>query len=384
MNVLITGGAGFIGSHLADGLIERGYEVRVFDNLEPQVHKTKVKPAYLNKKVKFIRGDVKNRKDLNKALDGVDAVFHFAANVGIGQSQYQPRRYVETNLMGTANLIEALIERRSKSARVVMAGSMSVYGEGDGFCPEHKLVRPKTHRREKDMAAGKWEPRCPFCDRFLDPRPVTEDSCPNPVSVYAVTKLSQEQMMLSAGAAHGLAVTSLRFFNVYGARQALSNPYTGVAAIFISRIKHGRRPVVFEDGAQTRDFVHVSDVVRACIAAIERDEAVGEVINVGTGKATSVADVAEIIEKTMGSDIKTEITRRFRKGDVRHCIAGITLAKRILNFKPRVSLEDGFKELAEWAAGETCEDLFDDAHSELVGKGLAPKLVKKSVTKKNR
>jgi len=374
VSVLITGGAGFIGSHLADGLIERGYEVRVLDNLEPQVHKTKVKPVYLNRKVKFIKGDVKNRKDLHKALGGVDAVFHFAANVGIGQSQYQPRRYVETNLMGTANLIEALIERRSQSARVVMAGSMSVYGEGDGFCPKHKLVRPKTHRREKDMAAGKWEPRCPFCDRFLDPRPVTEESCPNPTSIYAVTKLSQEQMMLTAGAAHGLAVTSLRFFNVYGARQALSNPYTGVAAIFISRIKHGRRPVVFEDGGQTRDFVHVSDVARACIAAVERDEAIGKVINVGTGKATSVADVAEIIGKAMGSGIKPQITRRFRKGDVRHCVADISLAKRILKFKPRVSLRDGIKELVGWAAGESCEDYFENAHSELVVKNLASKL----------
>ncbi len=376
MKVLVTGGAGFIGSHVVDALLEHGYGVRVLDTLDPQVHSSESPPEYLNREVEFVRGDVRRREDVNRVLEGVEAVFHFAAAVGVGQSQYQAVRYIDANIVGTANVIEALVEKRSDTRKLIVAGSMSVYGEGAGSCAEHGIVEP-TNRSEVDISAGLWETRCPVCGNFLKPAPVPETIRPEPSSVYAVTKLSQEQMALVVGKTHGIPVTVLRFFNVYGPRQALSNPYTGVAAIFASRIKHGNPPVIFEDGGQSRDFVHVQDVARACIAALEREEATGGVFNVGTGKASTVDRIARLLAKAMGTDIEPEITNKFRKGDIRHCVADIALIRERLGFEPQIFIEKGIVDLAKWAVGEDCEDFFDTAHKELVARGLAPAVSRK-------
>jgi len=368
MKVLITGGAGFIGSHLADLLVKRGCSVRILDNLEPQVHGSKG-PEYINIEAEFIRGDVRDIRIVERCVEGMEAVFHFAAAVGVGQSQYEPVKYVEANVGGTANLIRALIEKKPDLARLVVAGSMSVYGEGDGFCEEHGVVRPAA-RAELDLRNRRWEPRCPRCGGFVSPVPVKETSCPAPTSIYAVSKLSQEQMALVAGEAHGWPVTVLRFFNVYGPRQSLSNPYTGVAAIFASRLKHDKPPVIFEDGKQSRDFVHVNDVASVCEKVLGEGERANGVFNVGTSGAVTIEEIANFLSAAVKKKVRPEVTNKYRKGDIRHCIADISKLKEHLGLEPGIQIRDGIEELAEWCGGEACDDYFEDAYSRLKSYGL--------------
>ena len=268
--VLVTGGAGFIGSHLVDRLVELGHTVRILDNLDPQVHPGGKKPDYLNPGAEFVAGDVRDRETVRRALQGVEVVFHEAAAVGVGQSQYRIQHYVDVNTRGTATLLDVLANEPNSVEKIVVAASMSSYGEGKARCPECGIVKP-TLRPESQMAAGQWEVRCPYCQTPTEPVP-TDERTPRQVnSVYSLTKKDQEDLVLLFGRTYGVQAVALRYFNVFGPRQSLSNPYTGVAAIFISRLKNGNRPVVYEDGQQTRDFVSVHDVVQANILAMEVD-----------------------------------------------------------------------------------------------------------------
>ena len=366
--VLITGGAGFIGSHLADELLAHGYRVRIVDGLAAQVHGARGWPAYLPADVEFIRGDIRDVRAIGRALVGADAVVHLAAQVGVGQSMYRVADYVGVNDLGTAVLLQALIERPVE--RLIVASSMSVYGEGlyrdqDG-CFVQDAARPAGA-----LGHGGWDPS-DGQGRPLVPVPTPELKRPVLASVYALTKFVQERMCLVVGEAYGIATTALRFFNVYGARQALSNPYTGVLAIFGSRLLNRRRPLLFEDGEQRRDFVDVRDVARACRLALEAPRAAGRALNVGSGCSQSVREVAERLADALGCPhLKPEITGRFRTGDVRHCFADLGLAREVLGYQPRIDFESGILALTEWLAGaDGAIDRVDQATAELHARGL--------------
>jgi len=367
-HILITGGAGFIGSHLADTLLAAGDRVRSLDNLSPQVHGARdTAPDYLSDEVELIVGDVRDREAVDRALQGVDAVVHLAAAVGVGQSMYRMAHYTEVNNLGTAVLLEALAERRVE--RLIVASSMSVYGEGLYFDPQGRPVEI-AERIRGQLESGDWEPRGPEGEA-LTPVPTPESKPPSLASVYALSKFDQERMCLLVGAAYGIPTTALRFFNVFGTRQALSNPYTGVLAIFASRILNGNRPAVFEDGRQRRDFVSVSDVARACRLALEQPESAGQVLNVGSGRSYAIADIARRLARVMErEDLEPEITGSFRVGDIRHCFADITRARQVLGFEPRVVLEDGLAELAAWLERQVATDRVDEARAELAARGL--------------
>ena len=369
MKVLITGGAGFIGSHLADELLAHGYQVRALDCLDPQVHGPQRKrPDYLNDDVELVIGDVRDKDDLARALDGIDAVYHFAAAVGVGQSMYEIAHYTSVNNLGTAQLLELLSRRPVE--RLVVASSMSIYGEGayhdaDG---NQKQAVPRDLARLRD---GDWEPRDGE-GMPLVPMPTPETKLAEPSSVYALSKWDQERLCMIVGSAYRVPTVAMRFFNAYGPRQALSNPYTGVLAIFASRYLNQNPPTIFEDGHQRRDFVHVSDVARACRLALETPAAAGEVFNVGSGVSSSVREVAEVMAKVLGVEgIESEVTRQYRTGDIRHCFADINKAQRILGYEPAVSLRDGIDQLAGWLAGQFAEDSTEEARHELLKRGLA-------------
>lgn len=370
MHFLVIGGAGFIGSHLVDALIARGEKVRVFDNLEPQVHGDKAtKPTYLHPEAEFILGDVRDRDALQKALRDVEVIFYEAAAVGVGQSMYEVRRYVEVNTIGAANLLDILVNEHHKVQKVIVASSMSIYGEGKYQCSEHGFVYPKM-RSVQQLAARDWEHRCPHCASPLTPLPTDEEKPLYPTSIYAITKRDHEEMFLCIGQAYGIPTIALRYFNVYGPRQALSNPYTGVVAIFSSRILNGHPPIIYEDGRQSRDFVHVSDIVQANLLALERDEANGEAINVGTGQPLTVLEVAHLLSTHLSFNQPPEITQRYRAGDIRHCFADITKARELLGYQPKVSFAQGLKELVTWVAQQVAEDQLIEAQNELMRRGL--------------
>jgi dTDP-L-rhamnose 4-epimerase len=364
--ILITGGAGFIGSHLADELLAAGYEVRALDDLSPQVHGgERVRPSYLDRRVELKIGDVRDPDAVRQALDDVDAVIHLAAVVGVGQSMYEIERYTSVNVLGTAVLMEALMERPPR--RLIVASSMSVYGEGLYAGPDgtrHEEVR----RRRGDLESHHWEPLDAKGQR-LAPLPTPETKQPDLTSVYALSKLDQERLCLITGGAYGIPTVALRFFNVYGPRQALSNPYTGVLAIFASRLLNDRSPVIFEDGLQRRDFISVHDVARGIRAALESD-AEGDVFNIGTGQGRTVEEVAVAIAKALGKQPMFEVAGRYRAGDIRHCIADITHARCRLGWEPRMTFEDGLRELVDWLAVQRATDGFEQARAELERRGL--------------
>lgn len=364
--VLITGGAGFIGSHLADELLASGRRVRVLDNLTPQVHDGGGRPAYLDPEVELVAGDVRDREAVRRALDGADAVFHFAARVGVGQSMYEIADYADANTTGTAVLLEAILDRPIR--KLVVASSMSVYGEG-AYETASGAPAAAAERTRAQLERAEWDPRGPD-RRPLVPLPTPETKRPALTSVYALTKHDQERLCLVFGAAYGIPAVALRFFNTYGPRQALSNPYTGVLAIFAARLLNGKPPLVFEDGHQQRDFVSVADVARACRLALESDRADGHALNVGTGAAVTVLDVARGLASVLSVDIEPEVTGKYRAGDVRHCFADIALARRLLGYEPRVALADGMAELADWLEGQVAIDRVDAAADELAARGL--------------
>jgi dTDP-L-rhamnose 4-epimerase len=372
MHVLITGGAGFIGSHLADALLARGARVRALDCLDPQVHGERpARPEYLDARVELVRGDIRDKSRVLEALRGIDVVFHFAAKVGVGQSMYQIHEYVDVNDVGTAVLLEALLDHPVK--KLIVASSMSIYGEGRYHRPDGSVAYPPERRREQ-LAAGEWELVDEAGDeagRPLTPVPTTEDKRPSLASVYGLSKYDQERLCLIHGAAYNLPTVALRFFNVYGPRQALSNPYTGVLAIFGSRLLNGKPPLIFEDGMQRRDFVSVYDVTRGCLQAMDSPAANGGVFNIGSGRPSTVWDVADALRRVLGrEDIKPEAIGKYRVGDIRHCFADITLARNTFGYEPRVRLEDGLRELAGWLRGQEAVDKVDTAARELAVRGL--------------
>ncbi|HET7619100.1 MAG TPA: NAD-dependent epimerase/dehydratase family protein [Vicinamibacterales bacterium] len=367
MQILITGGAGFIGSHLADDLIHRGHRVRALDNLAPQVHGPAAdRPAYLHPDVELMRGDVRDPDAVASALTDVDAVFHFASAVGVGQSMYEIAHYTSVNNAGTAVLLQALIRR--PVGRLVVASSMSLYGEGLYRTIDGRTI--EGHERGLDqLKQAEWELFDANGDA-LEPVPTPEDKLPSLSSVYALSKFDQERMCLMIGRAYGMPTVALRFFNVFGTRQALSNPYTGVLAIFASRLLNDRPPLVFEDGLQRRDFVSVYDVVQACRLALEVPEAAGQAFNVGSGQSYTIREVADMVAAILGKAIEPEICGKYRVGDIRHCFADISRARRVLGYEPRITLEDGLVELAEWLQDQAADDHVADARRELAERGL--------------
>lgn len=367
--ILITGGAGFVGSHLADELLGSGYEVRVLDNLSPQVHgPERRRPAYLSKEVELIVGDVRDPQAVAKSLAGIDAVYHFAAAVGVGQSMYEIAHYTSVNALGTGVLLEQLSNHRVE--RLVVASSMSIYGEGLYRAPDGRLVegreRSPEQLRQHDWRIRDWD------GSLLSPVPTPETKRPALPSVYAISKYDQERMCMTVAPAYGIAATALRFFNIYGTRQALSNPYTGVLAIFASRFLNGQPPLINEDGWQRRDFVSVRDIVRACRLAIERPQASGQVLNVGSGENLSIWEVARAMAAALDcTGLQPEITGRYRVGDIRNCFADIALARDVLGYEPQVQLAEGLRDLAGWLEGQTAEDHVLQAAAELSSRGLS-------------
>lgn len=367
-NILVTGGAGFIGSHLVDRLISDGYKVTILDNITPQVHNGKI-PEYLNKKAEFIEGDVTNLKDIKKAIEGIDAIYHEAAVVGVGQSMYEIEKYTYNNIVGTARLLDYLANNKHGIQRILVASSMSAYGEGLYDCKKCGQVRPPL-RSDQQMSRKEWELICPNCKNILIPIGIPETQAFSCNSIYAVTKQSQENMFMIFGKAYGIPTTALRYFNVYGPRQSLSNPYTGVAAIFLSRLKNGKSPIVYEDGLQTRDFISVYDIANANVVCLENEKAFGKVFNLGTNNPISIKKIAEVLAELLGKNIKPEVVEKFRSGDVRHCSADISLIRNTLGWSPKWTFEKGMRDLIEWGEKEEAKDTFDEATKELKSKGL--------------
>jgi dTDP-L-rhamnose 4-epimerase len=371
MKVLVTGGAGFIGSHLADRLLAEGHEVRALDNLDGQVHPGGERPEYLHGDVELQTGDVRDGDAVRRALDGVDALVHFAAAVGVGQSMYEIERYTSINAIGAAVVLEQALERRDTIEKLLVASSMSIYGEGQCRNPRtgESGLAPGL-RPEQQLAAREWDVLADD-GKPLESEPTAETKPLRPTSIYAINKRDHEEMFLAVGAAYGIPAVALRFFNVYGERQALSNPYTGVAAIFSSRLLNDRAPLVFEDGRQTRDFVDVRDIARCCVLALATDGADGRTVNVGTGVPTSVLEVARTIARGLGKPSEPELVQEYRAGDIRHCYADTRLAEELLGFRAEIAFEDGMQDLLAWLEGREAEDSVDAAREALVARGLA-------------
>jgi dTDP-L-rhamnose 4-epimerase len=366
MRVLVTGGAGFIGSHTVDFLIEKGHEVRILDNLEPQVHQGKI-PDYLNEKAQLIKADVTDENAWKKSLTDIDAIIHLAAMVGVGQSMYQPVRYLHVNTIGTAKLFETLIknpELKRNIKKIIVASSKSIYGEGAYKCQEHGVVYPGL-RPVEQLEKKDWEVRCPQCNEHVKPVGTTEEKPAQNLSVYALSKFDTERIAVDFGSTLGIPTVAFRYFNVYGPRQSLSNPYTGVCAIFMSRIKNNNPPKIFEDGGMLRDFIYVEDIARANFLAIEKAEKT-DVYNVGTGKSTSIKSIAEILIGIFRSNVTPNVTEEFRFGDNRHDYSDITKIKKDLGFVPKWDLKKGMEQLVEWSKLQDAHDKFDSAEQERI------------------
>jgi dTDP-L-rhamnose 4-epimerase len=367
-SVLITGGAGFVGSHLADALLAFGHRVRVFDNLTRQVHGESA-PSYLSAEAELLRGDVRDASAVDRALEGVDIIVHLAAAVGVGQSMYEIAHYVSANNQGTAVLLQELLDRQNHVQKLVLASSMSVYGEGRYLCAQCGEAAPALRSAEQ-LRNKHWELACPRCSEGLTPIPTDECKPLQCSSVYSLTKRDQEEMCLLFGRTYGLPVVALRYFNIYGPRQALSNPYTGIAAIFASRLLNGNAPLVFEDGRQMRDFLSVHDAVQATLLAMERPEADGRALNVGSGEPVSILEVAVALAAALHVEVAPELTGKVRSGDIRHCFADVSAARKLLGYSPRVSLAHGVDELVSWLRSQQPQDRAAEAVAQLSSFGL--------------
>ncbi|HEX8359122.1 MAG TPA: NAD-dependent epimerase/dehydratase family protein [Longimicrobium sp.] len=367
---LVTGGAGFVGSHLVDALLARGHRVRILDNLDPQVHGPEQRrPAWVPDDAEFRLGDMRDADAVRSALEGVEVVYHLAAAVGVGQSMYQIADYTATNTLGTAHLLQSLVDERGTVERLVVASSMSIYGEGRYRRPDGSDGQSPIRTVER-LRAQQWDPQ-DADGTPLVPIATDEGKPLDPTSIYALTKADQERMVLQIGAAYNIPSVALRFFNIYGPRQALSNPYTGVAAIFSARLLNGEPPMIFEDGEQRRDFVSVHDIVQALLLAAEEEAAVGKAFNVGSGRAVSVREVAQTLAEVMGVEVEPQLTGKYRVGDIRNCYADISLAREVLGYEPRVTFEAGMEELVEWLREqERPEDKVESHAAELAARGL--------------
>lgn len=374
-NVLVTGGAGFIGSNITLKLLDKGYQVTVLDSLSKQIHglqPNSTSPLYrkIKDKVKFIKGDVCCRDDWEKALDNIDYVIHLAAETGTGQSMYEIKKYVDTNIGGTALLLDILTNTHHHVKRVVVAESRAIYGEGKYRCPLCGDVYP-LERKDEDMAKGDFECKCPKCGRNVNLVATTEDSAIHPSSVYGIAKQVQGQLVHLVCKAIGVESVSFRYQNVYGPGQSLSNPYTGILSIFSTQIKNHHGLNIFEDGKETRDFVYIDDVADATILGMEVPEANGHVFNIGTGTAIDVLTVAQTLCDKYKIYVPIKISGNYRLGDIRHNFADISLARKILGFKPKWSFSDGISEFAKWVnEQEIYEDKYENSIIEMQKKGL--------------
>lgn len=374
LSILITGGAGFIGSRLALDLVGRGHRVRVLDNLSPQIHGDNAEECPLYRAIagrtEFVCGDVTNYKDFRAALEGIDTVVHLAAETGTGQSMYAIGHYTGVNVGGTALMMDIIANERLPVKRIVVASSRAVYGEGKYHCPEHSVVFPLS-RHEPEMSAGDFELHCPECGAATDFLPTDEDAPLRPISVYAVTKLAQEQMVLTVSKALGISAVAFRYQNVYGPGQSLSNPYTGILSIFSTRIRNNCDINIFEDGRESRDFVYIDDVVAATRSGIEADEPILDVFNVGSGVATDVLSVANMLQNLLGISVPTHVSGQFRLGDIRHNVADLHKVSAALHYAPQVSIAEGLDRFVHWVKGEDVSpDRYEESLHELKAKGL--------------
>ena len=355
--VLVTGGLGFIGSHTVDILIENGYDVTVIDNLERQVHLGKI-PHFRNKKANYIKGDIRYRKTWLNAFKGIDYIIHLAGAVGIGQSFWQARKYMDVNAGATATMFEILLKNSDiskKIKKITVASSKSIYGEGAYRCKKHGVFYPLP-RSVEQLGKGIWEILCPKCGEVSDPEPVSEEKPPQNLNPYSLSKYATEKLALDYSDILQILTVSLRYFNVYGPRQSLSNPYTGVVAIFLSRLKNNKPPYIFEDGQQKRDYIFVSDVAKVNLLSLERGSGS---YNVGTGKPTSLLQVVENLSSELSSSVQSEISGEFRPGDNRHDFANVTRLKQDFGISNFISFKNGIHELIEESAEAEAKDYFD-------------------------
>lgn len=370
-NVLITGGAGFIGSRVAKKLVDKGYFVRILDNMSEQIHgKDGQIPEFIQGRVDFIKGDVCSYDDWKKALDGMDAVIHLAAQTGTGQSMYEIARYCDINIGGTAKMLDILTNEEHSIKKVIIAASRAIYGEGMYRCKEHGIVYP-DERKEADMAKGDFTVKCPICGNVASVTATDESTLIHPSSVYGITKQVQEELALVCCKAIGIPAVTYRYQNVYGPGQSLSNPYTGILSIFSTRIRGGKDINIFEDGMESRDFVYIDDVVDATIAGLENKEADYQSFNVGTGVMTTVNEVVEELMKCYGKRVEANITGMYRAGDIRNNYADVSKAKKLLGFEAKTSFAEGIKKFAEWVdTQEEEEDRYEESLREMKEKGL--------------
>jgi dTDP-L-rhamnose 4-epimerase len=373
--ILITGGAGFIGSNLSLKLLSRGYQVRVLDNLSPQIHGANpdvTSPLYISikDKVEFFKGDILNKKDLEEALSGQDAVIHFAAETGTGQSMYEIKKYCDVNVGGTAQLLDILTNQKHTIQKIVVASSRAIYGEGKYECNEHGVVYP-DERKDVDMRNGDFECKCPVCNQKVTLLLTSEESKIHPSSVYGITKQNQEQMTLTVGKAIGVPAVAFRYQNVYGPGQSLSNAYTGILSIFSTLILNGKDLNIFEDGKESRDFIYIDDVVEATMLGLETEKANNLTFNIGTGVSVSVNTVADLLMENYSRQRKSKITGNYRIGDIRHNLADISLARNVLKFEPFFSFDQGIENFTSWVKMQTIESSgFERSFQEMQLKGL--------------
>jgi len=361
MRALVTGGAGFIGSHLVDRLLEKGYEVRIIDSLEKPTH-LDGKPKYLNEKAEFILGDICDEDCLKKSLEKVDVVFHLAA---VGGFTGEITKYFNSNSVGTGKLFETIIKNKIPIKKIVVASSIAVYGEGKYFCEEHGNVYPKQ-RVIENLEKKEWEQKCPTCGKEAKAIPTGEEKPVDPQSIYSITKYDQEKTAILLGKQHEIPVVALRYFVTYGPRQSITNPYTGICSIFSTRIMNDSPPIIYEDGLQSRDMIYVDDLVEANILAMENSSANYQVFNVGTGKAVNVIEVAEKLISLYGKNLTCEFNGNFREADVRHLIADVGKIHEVLGFEAKHDFESGIKKYVEWIKGEKeIKDYFSEAQDEL-------------------
>ncbi len=361
--ILVTGGAGFVGSHTVDALLRAGHYVRIYDALTPQVHPGGA-PEYLARDAELIRGDMRDPDKLRDAVRGMDVIYHLAAAVGVGQSMYEIAHYLGVNTLGTANLLQVMLDTRLQVEKLIVASSMSIYGEGTYRCAECGAVTPGP-RANARLMRRQWDPACPRCQGALTPVPTDEAKPLQCTSYYALSKKDQEEMALLFGRTYQVPVVALRYFNIYGTRQALSNPYTGVAAIFAARLLNGKAPLVFEDGAQQRDFVSVHDVVQANLLAMKHAAADGLALNIGSGQPVMIREIAEVLAQQLGNGLPADLTGKYCAGDIRHCFADISAARRVLGYQPRIRFAEGIRELVEWLRPQTAQDRAAEAVQQL-------------------
>jgi len=372
-NILITGGAGFIGSRLSKRLLEKEYNIVVLDNLSPQIHgnSNHFEPA---EGVRFVKGDVRNNEDWKNALKDIHCIVHYAAETGTGQSMYEVHRYAENNVGGTAIMLDYLVNGRHTVEKVIVASSRAVYGEGKYQCLEHGIIYP-GQRKGKDLAMGRFEPLCPFCHKEMKVLPTDETSAIHPSSVYGITKLTQEQMVLNVCESLDIPAVAFRYQNVYGPGQSLKNPYTGILSIFSTLIRNGKGINVFEDGRESRDFVYIDDIVNATLLGIESETKSQEVFNVGSGIATTVLEVARKLKELYQSDIEITVTGNYRIGDIRHNVADLDKIKTYLGFQPLFSFDSGIQEFSKWVSTqEIIANRYEESISEMKNKGLLKSL----------